>query len=163
METISEELVEKTWKESSALSREDANRSMLKTCEGQPDLVAYVTTLTKSRDEEVKELAVTLFFVLYQIFRKGAPGELKRIPAEEIARYHENNLSLMQRLEKPHDKFVHRAARIQLAGQPHVMKFLVETLVEPGSLEDPLELSEEDKGLLYVVLKTVVDLFDEKG
>ena len=56
-----------------------------------------------------------------------------------------------------------RAARIQLAGQPYVMKYLVEALMEPGTEEDPVYLSEEEQGLLYIVLKTVVDLLDEKG
>lgn len=163
METISEELVNKTQKEVSALSREEANREMLRTCETQPDLVAYATKMTEGRKDEVRELAVYLLFVVNRIFRRGTGRDLKRIKAKDIAKFHENNLQLMARLEAEHTEFVDRAARIQLAGQPHIMGFLIGALMQPTSGERPLELSDEEKGLLYVLLKTSADLLDEKG
>lgn len=163
MEAISEELVNKTRKEIAALSREEANREMLRTCESQPDLVAYMTKMTEGRKTDVQELAIYLLFAINRIFKKGAGRNLNRIGAKNITKFHENNLQLMKRLEADHNEFVSRAARIQLAGQPHVMKYLVGALVKPTSGDVPIELNDEEKGFLYVLLKTSVDLLDEKG
>ena len=42
------------------------------------------------------------------------------------------------------------------------MKYVVETLIEaPEGDEDPVELTEEDVGYLFLLLKTVVDLLDK--
>jgi len=68
----------------------------------------------------------------------------------------------MESLEGAHDKFLERIAEVQLAGQPYVMKYVVEAIME-DSEEDPVELTEEDIGYLFLLLKTVVDLLDEKG
>ena len=42
------------------------------------------------------------------------------------------------------------------------MKFVVETLMEQEEGEDDIELSEEDKGFLFLLLKTVIDVLDQK-
>ncbi len=68
---------------------------------------------------------------------------------------------LMERLEGAQEKFLDRIAGIQIAEQPHVMKYVVDTLVEEEEDDDDLEdLTEEDKGLLFLVLKTVVELLN---
>ena len=53
-------------------------------------------------------------------------------------------------------------AGVQLSGQPYVMKYVVETLMEAPKDEDPVDLTEEDIGYLFMLLKTVVDLLDQR-
>jgi hypothetical protein len=74
---------------------------------------------------------------------------------------YEANENLMERVEGAHEKFLDRIAGIQIAEQPHVMKYVVEALVEADEDEDLEELTEEDKGLLFLVLKTVVELLSK--
>ena len=38
------------------------------------------------------------------------------------------------------------------------MKYVVETLLEPPEVEDAIELTDEDIGFLFLLLKTVVDI-----
>jgi hypothetical protein len=40
------------------------------------------------------------------------------------------------------------------------MRYLVETLIEAPDGEDPVFLTEEEIGALFLVLKTVVDVLD---
>ncbi len=67
----------------------------------------------------------------------------------------------MERLKGTHERFFERIARVQVSKQPYVMKYVVETLIEAPEEEDPVELTEEDVGYLFLLLKTVVDLLDE--
>ena len=42
------------------------------------------------------------------------------------------------------------------------MKYVVETLIEAPEDEIQVNLTEEDKGYLFLLLKTVVDMLDER-
>jgi hypothetical protein len=108
----------------------------------------------------VKELATYMAFVVYQMFQKCSRKKIKTIPAKEIIECYEANEDLMESLEGVHEKFLDRIARVQISAQPHVMNYVVETLMEAPEEEEPIELSDEDIGLLFLLLKTVVDVLD---
>jgi hypothetical protein len=67
----------------------------------------------------------------------------------------------VESLEGVHEKFLDRIAKVQLSGQPYVMRYVVETLIEAPEGEDPVPLSDEDIGFLFLLLKTVVDVLDK--
>jgi len=162
MELIPEEIVEKTWQEVAAFSPIRANKEMVKIGNNQPELLAFVTELTEEMGQEVKELGIYMFFVVYRMFQR-VQGKIKRISSEEIIECHEHNQSLMERLEGAHEKFLDRAARIQISKQPYVMKYVVDALMEEGEGEDAIELTDEHKGFLFLLLKTVIDVLDQKS
>jgi hypothetical protein len=68
----------------------------------------------------------------------------------------------MEGLERAHEKFLDRAARIQISKQPYVMKYVVPTLMEQKEGEDAV-LTDEDKGFLFLLFKTVIDVLDQKS
>jgi hypothetical protein len=45
--------------------------------------------------------------------------------------------------------------------QPYVMNFILETLFEDSQENEDIELTEEDTGYLYLLLKTVVDVLNK--
>jgi hypothetical protein len=63
----------------------------------------------------------------------------------------------MESLADTHDRFIDRIARIQLSAQPYVMKYVVDVLYEMPEEKEDVELSEEDTGYLFLLLKTVVE------
>ena len=162
MKIIPEEIVEKTWQEVAGFSPVRANTEMMKIGKNQPALLAFVTELSEETGQEVKELAVYLFFVVYRMFQK-AQGKIKKISSQEVIECHEHNESLMERLEGAHERFLDRAARIQISNQPYVMKYVIDALMEDEEGAEATELTDEDKGFLFVLLKTVVDVLDQKG
>jgi hypothetical protein len=42
------------------------------------------------------------------------------------------------------------------------MKYVIDALMEEEG-EDAVQLTDEDKGFLFVILKTVIDVLDQKG
>jgi hypothetical protein len=68
----------------------------------------------------------------------------------------------MEGLEVAHDRFFERIARVQVSSQPFVIKYVVDAIFEAPEDEDPVSLTDEDAGLLFLLLKTVIDVLDGK-
>lgn len=160
MESISEKMVEQTWQEVASFTPDRANKEMTKLSENQPDLVGFILEFTKLLDQEVIQLAVYMFFTVFQMFQKSFAKKIKPISSKETIRCYESNENLMESLEGVQDKFLDRIARIQISAQPYVIKYVVDALTEASEDEDPVELNEEDKSLLFLLLKTVIDLLN---
>ncbi len=162
MEPIPERIVEDTWQEVAGFSPHRAKKELVKISDSQPELFGFVMESPKEMGQEVRELAIYLFVVVYRMFQKSH-GKIKRISSEEIVECYEHNEGLMQRLEGAHEKFLHRIASVQTSGQPYVVKYVVDALMEEDEGEDALVLTEEQKSFLYLLLKTVIDVLDQKG
>ncbi|MFH1992701.1 MAG: hypothetical protein ABIK98_09880, partial [Pseudomonadota bacterium] len=141
MEPISEELVEETWQEVALFSAARAGKEMTKVGKNQADLLAFIFELTEDLDQQVKELALYMFFVIYQTFQKGYGKKIKRITADQIIECYEDNEKLVESLETAHDRFYDRIARVQVSAQPYVLKYVVDTLFEAPEDEDPVYLT----------------------
>jgi len=161
MESIPEELVEETWQEVASFALDRAYKEMTRASKNQPNLVTFIMQFTEELDQEVKELATYMTFVVYRMFQKYSRKKIKEISAEEIIDCYEANEDLVESLEGVHEKFLDRIAKVQLSGQPYVMRYVVETLIEAPEGEDPVPLSDEDIGFLFLLLKTVVDVLDK--
>jgi hypothetical protein len=161
MEPIPEAIVEKTWQEVAGFSPDRAKKEMMKIGNSQPELLALVTELTKEMDQEVKELGIYMFLVVYRMFQK-AHGKIKKIPSEEIIKCYEHNEGLMERLERAHEKFLDRIGSVQTSRQPYVVNYVVEALMEEDEGGDAVELTDEQKGFVYLLLKTVIDVLDQR-
>ncbi|PIQ95224.1 MAG: hypothetical protein COY75_05805 [Nitrospirae bacterium CG_4_10_14_0_8_um_filter_41_23] len=161
MKPISEKFVEKTWQEVAGFSTNRAIKEMQKMGKNQSDLLAFLMALTEDLDPEVRELAIYIAFVVYRIF-EGSRIRIKKITSKEIIDCYEYNEDLIGKLEGADEKFIDRIARIQISKQPHVMKYVVEALMEGSEDGDDVVLTDEDKGFLFLLLKTVVDLLDKK-
>ena len=103
-----------------------------------------------------------MFFVIYRIFQKSCPKKMKEISADEIMECYEGNEDLMESLEGVHERFFDRITRVQISKQPYVMKYVVDTLIEaPEDEDDPVPLTDEDVGFLFLLLKTVIEVLDK--
>lgn len=162
MEPILEDLVEETWEEVAEFTPNKINKIMQKVGKEQSALLAFIVEFTEELDQDVKELAIYMFFNVYRMFRKGFGEKIKPISPDDVIKCYESNEDLMQSLEGAHDKFYDRIARVQVSSQPFVMKYIVETLLEPPESEDAVELTDEDIGFLFLLLKTVVDSLNDK-
>jgi hypothetical protein len=162
MGTISEELADETWQEFASFSPEQVQEEILKVSEDQPYLVAFMMEFTQDLNQEVRELAIYIFYVICRMFQKSTKKRIKSISAEEVISCHKKNEHFIDSLEGVHERFLERIAGVQLSVQPFVMKYVVETLIEAPEDEDPVELTDDDIGYLFLLLKTVVDSLDEK-
>jgi hypothetical protein len=134
---------------------------MTKISNNQPEFLAFVMESAAEMSQEVKELAIYMFLVVYRMFQKSH-GNIKKISSEEIIECYQNNEGLMGRLEGADERFLDRIAGLQTSKQPHVVNYIVDALMEEDEGEDAVQLTEEQKGFLYLLLKTVIDVLDQK-
>ena len=160
MEIISEALVKETWEEVAGFSPLRGQNEMSKLGQKQPELLSFLVEFTKDSDQDVQELAIYMFFVVHRIFEKSSGKKIRKISADEIIECFESNEKLVEKLEGTHEKFLERITKTQILTQPYVMKYVVDTLMEAPEEEDPIHLTEEDTGCLFLLLKTVIDLLD---
>jgi hypothetical protein len=162
MKPIPEAIVEKTWQEVAGFSPNRAKKELIKIGNSQPDLLAFVMESPQEMAREVRELVIYMFVVVYRAFQK-AHGKVKKISSEEIIECHEHNEGLMGRLEGAHERFLDRIAGVQTSKQPNVVNYVVDALMEEDEGEDAVTLTDEQKCFLFLILKTVIDVLDQKG
>jgi len=162
LEPIPEAIVDKTWQKVAGFSPDRAKKEMMEVGNSQPELLAFVTESSKEMGQEVRELAIYMFLVVYRMFQ-GAHSKIKKISSEEIIECYEHNESLMERLEGAYERFLDRVASDQTSRQPYVVKYVVDAFMEEDEGEDAVALTDEQKGFLFLLLKTVIDVLDQKG
>lgn len=162
MEPISEKLVEKTWQEVAGFSPQQANKEMQKMGKNQPELLAFLMAMTEDMEPDVKELAIYIAFVVYRMF-ESSRSRTKKLTSREIMSSYESNETLMGSLEDAHEKFIDRIAGMQSSKQPYVIEYVLDALFEEAEDGDgdEVELTDEDRGFLFLLLKTEVDLLDK--
>lgn len=159
MGAISEALVDETWQEIGRLSETQARSRMDQIARAQPHLLAFVLGTTGNLRADAQQVAVYLFAVIHRMFEK-AVGRLTRAKPPEIDVAYERNQRFLEKFEHSHPRFLEQAAKSMTSSQPFVMKYLVEALMETPEGDAPVALSEEETGLIFLVLKTVVDILD---
>ena len=157
VEHISEDLVNETWQEVAAFTPERAHTEMTSLGNIQPNIVAFMVTFTQDIDPNVNALALYWFFNIYRMFQKSSRKPIKQVSQETIEKCYEYNENLIESLADTHDRFIDRIASIQLSAQPYVIKYVVDVLYEMPEEKEDVELSEEDTGYLFLLLKTVVE------
>lgn len=162
MSEIPEEIVSSTWQAVAAISEKQAHREIEKAGREQSELLAFVLGSVSDCRPQAQELAVYLYFVIYQIFKNATKRRLRPIMESQIERGISGNEERLARLEGAHPRFQERAALLEMSPQPFVVQYLVDAIIEAPEDEDPLELTEEESGTLFLVLKTVIDLLHEE-
>ena len=161
MEPIPEEIVDETLREMSGLGRRRSLRLTRQTERAQPYLHGFVARFSQELRPEAAELLVDMFTVIVRMFQKNAGREIRRVRARRIRSRLDELEEFFGRLQGVHEKFLEPIARQQSSAQPHVMRFIVETLFAVPEGGDSTFLTEDEMGQIFVVLKTVVDLLDD--
>lgn len=158
MEAIPETTVEETWMEMVRLPPEEAQNQVQGVWKRQPELMHFLMELTEELSQGASELAFYLFFVVVRMFEKAYGEGIQEVVAEEILESFEANQDFMERLAQINEAFLERLMDSALWDQPYVLRYVVEALMEASqSQEDSVELSEQEFGYLFLLLKTVID------
>lgn len=162
MDPLSEEFVDEVCMELAELTPEKGYKESVETAKKQPEIMAFLTEMTEDIDEEIRVLAVYMFFAIYRMFVKAYANEIDKVTSDEIIDSYKINEELMDSLEGIHEEFFERIAEVQMACQPYVIRFVVESLFEALEGEDPVLFGEEDMGYLFLLMKTVIDVLNMK-
>jgi hypothetical protein len=159
MEPLPPELVESTWREVASLNPAAARRLMQQAADRQPALLAHVMASTAHSRSAVQEMAVYLYYVILQMFERGARKPLRTIPISRVERVTREYESQLDKLSLADERFLERAAEVHAGAQPSVFRYLVEALLE----DEDSDLTDDEEGLVFLTLKPVIDLLDEAG
>jgi hypothetical protein len=163
IEPLPEDLVEEAWEEYSNFSTDQGDKEVRRVAKLQPNLLSFMIEVTEELDEDAKELGIFMFFVIHRMFEKGYGKKIRKVTEKEITTLHEENQNMLEELTDADEKTWETMVSSQISGQPYVFQYLVDTLFEePEEDEEPEFLGEEDKSILFMVLKTVIDLLDRK-
>ncbi|MEW6116602.1 MAG: hypothetical protein AB1553_06855 [Nitrospirota bacterium] len=161
MEMLSAEHVEKIWGEAAGFSPQQAEREMIKMSKSQPDLLAFLMSMSDGLSTDARELAICIGFVVYKMFA-NARSTIPNISSEEIMDNYKENLFLLEDLKGSRVKIIDSIIKTQSSDQPHVMKYVIEALTEDTEGDD-IKLTAKDTASLFILLKTVIEVLDEKG
>jgi hypothetical protein len=160
MKVIPAELVEETWREVGSSSRGKAFELMNRIGGTQWELLSFVLVFTQELGQDAHELAVYLFTVIYRMYEKAAGSRIRHIKPKEIQDAYEKNEKFIERFLNADERFLARAAESMASSQPFVVQYLVEAVFGPPEDDEPLTMSEEDTGEIFLTLKTVIDVLD---
>jgi len=161
MEVIPEETVERTWEEVAGFSQFQAKKEMTTMGERQPELLSFMMEFTQDLDEEAQGLAIYMFFVVCRIFEKASAKKIRKVSPQQIITCFESNEELVRSLEGAHERILERIAETRVLTQPYVMKYVLDTLFEAPEDDDPVELTDEEIGHLFLLFKTAIDVLDQ--
>lgn len=161
MEIVSEERVERVRREVAVMEPAQGNSEMVALSKNQPDLLAFLVHATDDIDPAAAEFAVFMAFVVYKMFQQGE--DFGRVTAEELIELHNRNISLMEDVMGGGGGFAETVGKVEIPSQLHVMRCVVEMILDAPESEEPLELSDEEALYLFFLLKTIVEALDAQG
>lgn len=161
MAEISPSVVEETWDEVEQIAASRIPIEMGRLASQQPDLVAFIFGMTEGLGARVSELAGFILFVTWRVFQRESRGKLKRVTPGAIQRKLEENERSLQSLDEAEGDIDEASIR-RLTTQPALFASMLAAIaVAEEEEEQPLVLSEGDKGELILLLKTAIDTLDD--
>ncbi|MCX7965568.1 MAG: hypothetical protein N2596_02945 [Syntrophorhabdaceae bacterium] len=159
--SISEEIVTDTYTEVAHFSPHMIQKEMEKLNKSQPDLFYFVLTSLEETDDDVRDLGIYMFFVIYMMFKK-AYGRIKKATFDDIEEAYDRNFKILKIIEQGDENAFMDFTEEEMAKQPYVMKYITDALMEEDDEED-IHIKMEDKGFLFLFLKTITDILDKNA
>ncbi len=161
MTTVSRDIVESTWRRMASMSSDDAVALSVRWQRHQPEVLAYVLASVSELKRDPQELAVYLAHNVLEMFEVATRPRIGLIKPGRLRRIVERRLDLIEGLDGADPRFLERVAAGDAERQPHLMRYLLEALLEPEPDVDPVPLNEDDVGTIYLTLSNVVIALDE--
>ncbi len=159
---IPEDIVEAAWTEVGGLSPDQAMREMQRLMRVQEPLLAFILHRSEDLSQDARELCLYMAVVVYRMYEKAFPPSLPRARPKDVVRAYEANLEWLEQAAGTHERLLMERILPNLdLRQPAVLHYIGECVFEPE--DEALELSEEDQGQLFLVMKTLVDALDESA
>lgn len=162
MHTLSEKIVERTWKKMAQLPLHEVPQVVKRLEKEQPEILAFLMAADyEVLNQDERELLLYLGMTIWEMMRQGRPRP-QRIGEKRLDRFIERTDQMAEYLmgESP-EEFEDAVEQIFKGhNQINVLRYAVEALFEMDEDENA-GVREEMKGLLFMNLKTVVEALDQ--
>jgi hypothetical protein len=161
MAEVSSEVMEAAWVEAASFSDSRGRSETKRAQREQPHLFEFVLGATVHLSPAVHALAFYVFLVIWHAFRSATTGKIPRVAAGVVERRREENERALSRFQGSDERFLERAAADQVSREP-AFRYMVEALMEaPDDPDDPVEMTQEERGTLFLVLQVVIDVLHD--
>lgn len=161
MKCISEETVEKTWQTIAEMEPEDAGEAMFEFSEAQPNLLGFVMAFTEDLNDDASELCTYMLYVVYQMFVNSSNSKIPMVSEEQMESQYNATCELLDKIQDANGDPEAAGVQKNLENQPHVYKYVSETLREDSDDPDEqMDISEDDSGEIFMLMKCVIDVVD---
>ena len=163
MQTISEEIIERTARKLAAMSIGDMPKLLEKMEKEQPEIMAFLMAIDHDvLNQDERELLFYLGMVVWQMMREGTPRP-KRVSAERLDELVVSTAKIVESFmtESPGDFMAVMARMFKDHHQINVLRYIVEALFELEADAEHTEAREEMKGVVFKNLKIVMEALDQ--
>jgi hypothetical protein len=161
MNILSKELVQKTQHQLSLLSDEHARKEIKKIGKKQPHLFSFIEKLIKDLDDHLTEAFIKILLAVYTVYSKGR-RRIHQISEEELSSYYLANVNLFKSMETAHRRFFEKRIKTMISVQPYLLEYVLDALNETIVIKPGSDKHQEDCGYLYLLIKTIIDVLEEK-
>jgi len=157
--SISAEVVERTWQRIAGQSAKDAQKLVNRMSKEQPLVLAYLMAVDNDIfNQSEREVLLFLGVVVWQIMLQGN-RPLPKVTEKILDKAEAANLKMAEYLRGETEAGFEEATRKIIGSykQPEVLRYVVEAIMEDTEESSPIR--EENKGIMFLDLKTVIDCF----
>jgi hypothetical protein len=128
----------------------------------QPAVCEFIVELTHESGHKIQELTLFLSYMIFKAIEIERTGVVDVIKPEGIeAAYRETESWMTQVSQAEGDELQTAiAASLQRDTEPHLLQYIVSELNEP--MEDGAELTDEEKGEVFFLLKTIISSLNDQ-
>jgi hypothetical protein len=158
--SISADVVERTWQRIAGQSAKDAQKLVNRMSKEQPVVLAYLMAVDNDIfNQGEREVLLFLGVVVWQIMLQGT-RPLPKVTEKILDKAEAGNLKMAEYLRGETEAGFEEATRKIIGSyrQPEVLRYVVEAIMEDTEESSPIR--EENKGIMLLDLKTVIDCFD---
>ena len=160
MERITSEIVEATWKRMAAMSRREAQRLAKLFQKQQPIVVSYLLAVDSDiLNSDERQLLFYLGTAVWQMMSQGKTP-LPAVTEDILYKAEDTNIKMAEYLQGETESGFVGATETIISNhrQPEVLRYVVEALMEEP--EEGCVIRDDNLGIMFLDLKTVIDCFD---
>ena len=128
----------------------------------QPAVCEFIVELTHESGHKIQELTLFLSYMIFKALEIERTGAVNVIKPEDIEAAYRETESWMTQISQAEGDALQSAiaASLQVDSEPHLLQYIVSELNEP--MEDGAELTDEEKGEVFFLLKTIISSLNDQ-
>jgi hypothetical protein len=159
---ITSESVEKACSEVGEYSDDHMVSEFDRFFRAQPAVCEFIVELTHESGHKIQELTLFLSYMIFKALEIERTGAVNVVKSEDIEAAYRDTESWMTQVSQAEGEELQSAiaASLQRNTEPHLLQYIVSELNEP--LEDGAELTDEEKGEVFFLLKTIISSLNDQ-
>ena len=159
---ISSESVVRTCTEVGQFTDEQMAKEFDRFFRAQPAICEFIVDVTHESGQKIQELSLFLSYMVFKTVQASEAGFDRIVPPEDIEAAYRETESWMTHVSQAETSELQDAVAGSLHrdAEPHLLQYIISELNEP--MEDDEELSDEEKGEVFFILKTVISAISKR-